>query len=121
MEPNNPPLHLIAVKHNGKTECMLPEEIVYLQGSGKTTSFFAGEAQQPRPERVLTDGHNLGHFAYLLKHGFILVNQSVMVNMRYMLKIVDGKYIVLRCNWEHEPIRFSERCLKMFKRITNQP
>jgi len=119
INPHNP-LQFIVVKHNGKFEWILPEEIYFIQGSGKTAKFYTADPLGQKPFRVLTDGHNLGHYRNLLDHGFLAVNQSFMVNQRHILRIEEDKSVALRHTFEHAPISFSKNCYTKFMALRKQ-
>ena len=110
-------LPVITARHNGKIQLILPEEIYYIKACGKNVLLFVADPLGQLPFRVLTDGKNIGQYAFLLQQGFVAASRSYMVNCRKILDIND-KSIRLRCPFEHEPIIFSKPCYRAFLALT---
>lgn len=91
----------ILIRNTQHTECIQLHEVLYLEGSDKSTTFYVIDLLGDHSIKCPVSGINIGHYKWLNTKGFLRVNQSIMVNVRYLHKIFADNSIALRCNDKH--------------------
>jgi hypothetical protein len=69
-----------------------------MEGKDKSTIFHVIDLLGDHSVKCPVAGINIGHYEWLNTKGFMRINKSIMVNVRYLYKILTDNSILLRCN-----------------------